>query len=121
MENERLLQLPKLLVENGLDERVILALEAIPELAVRIVSLLNGARTSGFTHAAPKSGAARRSEEQVFAAVDELARRGVPVNIHRLGKHLGYVGNAIYMRHKANPEFAQRLKAKIASVNGSAK
>jgi hypothetical protein len=53
MENQdaRCLQFIKLLLENGLDERVILALEAVPELAKHFAERLNEARATLTTRA----------------------------------------------------------------------
>jgi hypothetical protein len=116
LENERLLGFVKLLLENGLDERVILALEGLPEFASDAANRLNESRATGFRVHQRRTV----SEQDVFDAVDELAKRKVPLNHRNLARHLRQAANAVYMRCYQNEGFAERLKSKITSVNGHA-
>ena len=114
MTNEQKIAFVNTLLKNGLEERVIHALEHVPEFTPSYVKALNDARI-------PKSGSVgwRRTEEEVFRAVDEMARNGQKVSLFWLSKHLGMSGSSMATRGKNNPQFAERLKAKIASVNAA--
>jgi hypothetical protein len=114
MGNERLLRFVKLLLENGLDERVIRTLEATPDFAPTVAKRINGFR-GRHPHGAD------HSEGRILEAVDEMARQGGRVSQHGLGRRLGLGRNTIAERCRNNPKFGKRLKAKMASINGHAK
>lgn len=91
----------------------------MPELAADVTKMLNDGRANGFRP--PKATRSKHSEDAVFKAVDELAKAGALISWYAVSRHLGLADGSIYQRARQNPEFGERLKAKLASVNGHAK